>query len=1191
MAAAMEYSEEQLNYNRICYVTTDVLAEGLRTIFKQEWDNRFKTTLGEWKDEPRNGMDFYNGESPRNQRRNAHLLATMINGDRAEWDCTMLFYAILFSDCIHSLNPVVKSNVDNLRKFRNEEFAHMPKGHLSDPDFQLAIGKVHTAFQGLGLSSLKIQQISNQRSFPTEELRGVLKKVDDLKQSQEKEDLQEKGKEIEGKEKKLQEKEEQRQVLEDQLHNEISSFCILPPKPSHDVAERDCEVAEITKQLKQLKSANENSLSYLYISGNPGSGKSQLASLVAKQFYDEVQKIPFASSFVMTLNAESPATLLESYISFARYLKSPEYAVTNTISSKDLTTEEKITNLKTLISTKIEIYTSWLLVVDNVTSISRVHVNLPQSGRGQLLITTQDTTSIPLTSSSIQHISVSTGMDPRDARKLLAMLSGITDSEMEKQVAQALDHQPLALASAATYVRQVRQNKNTSDFGWSDYLEKLNKGQRGTTETILAETNPSYQKSMTAAITLAVEKAISSDKVIDHAFSFLSLCALQPLRQDIVINYITNVDKEIKDKELISMRIQRCSLLLFEEEESGVFIRVHQVVHNVINSLIEDRPMSQQLQSVNTAIRSFNQFIEDNSSVDWNDLDSFVNSKHIVSHLETLIIRIKNLLRKQALSQDAQSCVTNVQHYPRYFQKLGEMCQRHCAFDAAMTYFDHALESVQCSEDYNDEDMADAHFYIGDIHRDLGEFHQAREHFEYELSIRLKKLGPDHVDVATTYNNLGILHSDLGDLEQAKECYERVLTILLEKLGPDHVDVATTYNNLGTLHSDLDDLEQAKECYDRALTIGLEKLGPDHLDDLEQAKECYDRALTIRLEKLGPDHVDVATTYNNLGTLHSDLGDLEQAKECYDRALTIGLEKLGPDHVAVATTYNNLGVLHSDLGDLEQAKECYDRALTIGLEKLGPDHVDVATTYNNLGNLHRKLDDLEQAKECYDRALTVRLEKLGPDHVDVATTYNNLGTLHSDLGDLEQAKECYDRALTIGLEKLGPDHVDVATTYNNLGNLHRKLDDLEQAKECFERALTIRLEKLGPDHVDVAPTYNNLGVLHSDLGDLEQAKECYDRALTIGLEKLGPDHVDVATTYNNLGVLHSKLGDLEQAKECYDHALTIRLEKLGPDHVAVATTYSNLGALHSDLSDLQQAKECYDCALTIRLEKLGPDWV
>ena len=93
-------------------------------------------------------------------------------------------------------------------------------------------------------------------------------------------------KEVDNLKLELQEKEEQRQILEDQLQTEVSPFCVLPPKPSHDVAGRDNEVPKINQQLKELKDANESRLSYLYISGNPGSGKSQLAGLVAKKIFD-----------------------------------------------------------------------------------------------------------------------------------------------------------------------------------------------------------------------------------------------------------------------------------------------------------------------------------------------------------------------------------------------------------------------------------------------------------------------------------------------------------------------------------------------------------------------------------------------------------------------------------------------------------------------------------------------------------------------------------------------------------------------------------------------------------------------------------------------------------------------------------------------------------------------------------------
>ena len=182
MASSKEYTDEQLNYYKICYVTTKLLAEGLREIFKQEWDKRYKTIKGEWKDEPRNGMDFYNGESPRNQTRNAHLLATMKNGNSGEWDCTMLFYAILFSDCVGpDLSAIVRKNVDDLRNFKNE-FAHVPQGRLSAIDFQNALSKVEVAFHALGLPTAKIRDLRYQKTFPTKDLAKVLKEVDNLKQ-------------------------------------------------------------------------------------------------------------------------------------------------------------------------------------------------------------------------------------------------------------------------------------------------------------------------------------------------------------------------------------------------------------------------------------------------------------------------------------------------------------------------------------------------------------------------------------------------------------------------------------------------------------------------------------------------------------------------------------------------------------------------------------------------------------------------------------------------------------------------------------------------------------------------------------------------------------------------------------------------------------------------------------------------
>ena len=90
------------------------------------------------------------------------------------------------------------------------------------------------------------------------------------------------------------------------------------------------------------------------------------------------------------------------------------------------------------------------------------------------------------------------------------------------------------------------------------------------------------------------------------------------------------------------------------------------------------------------------------------------------------------------------------------------------------------------------------------LHNDFGDHQQAKEYYERALSIKLNKLGPDHVDVARTYHNMGNLHKALGEHQQAKEYYARALCIQLNKLGPDHVDVARTYRLIGDMQRVLD---------------------------------------------------------------------------------------------------------------------------------------------------------------------------------------------------------------------------------------------------------------------------------------------------------------------------------------------------------------------------------------------------
>ena len=819
---------------------------------------------------------------------------------------------------------------------------------------------IETVEKRIGLEDLlektenELQETGEKRRNLTDQLKTTEERhrnlKDNFRETEERrksleDQLQEKEKQLKSLEDQQKKFEFQRQVLSEQLLNDTSPFCILPPKPSHDIASRDVEVADITNQLQELKRADASNLSILYICGNPGSGKSQLAGLVAKRFYEKAQEDSCSKVFVMTLNAETLDTLLDSYITFARQMKCPEDAITQIHISKDLKTEDKINSLISLISSKIGQYESWLLLADNVKSLSEMHVHLPQQGHGQwgrgyLLITTQDSTCIPLTSTSIRHISVSEGMQSQEACSLLALISGISDSEIGELVARELDYQPLALASAATYVKQLRQSKRFSEFGWNDFLRKVEEGKRYATEALLTEISPCYQKSMTTVTTLAVEEVMQSDSIIAHALSFLSLLSSQPLNVDIMVNYIVSVDEGLKDEEMIIKKLQRCSLILSHEDKFGFHIWVHQLVRDVVNSLIEDYPESHHVKTLNSAIAAFDQFIDDNLPKE--SSDSIFQSYALALHLKCFILSFENVLSKVSFPQIVQPGM----------EKLGKICENHCHYQAAKKFYEFTLQAFLQKFGPEHTSVVTSYNSLGLLHGKMGDFEKAKKYHELALSVAQKKLGPENVQVATCYNNLGLVHDTLGDFEKAKKYHKLALRIKREKLGPENVQVAASYNNLGLVH--------------------------DKMGHFEKAKEYHELALSIRQKELGPEDVQVTACYNNLGSLHHRLGDFEKAKECHELALSITQKKLGPENVQVAASYDNLGLVHDKLGDSEKAKEYHELARSIRQKKVGPVRINDAslpTTSSLVRSVYSAQGIFLQAEECYDPALNYRFRK------------------------------------------------------------------------------------------------------------------------------------------------------------------------------------------------------------------------
>ncbi len=287
----------------------------------------------------------------------------------------------------------------------------------------------------------------------------------------------------------------------------------------------------------------------------------------------------------MTLDGKDLDNLLYTYEDFCRRLNCNESVLENIInSSKPIV--ERIKDLRSQVITRIKNWKIWWLIVDNVENLANISPLLPQMGdevwnNGQIILTTQNRTSVPPDHSFTKHVSISLGMNEKECRQFLALLSSTDAADpFLDAVAEKLDRQPLAMAAAAVYLRQVAEANFCPEFSWQDYLGKLEKGKTKLAEERLLLLNSAYSSTMSAAVFLAVKQCAKSNLILNHLFHLFSLISFQAFPLDLIAVYIQQQIEDL-DTEDIYLAIKCCSLFIPAGCEDRDIV-IHRVTHEAI---------------------------------------------------------------------------------------------------------------------------------------------------------------------------------------------------------------------------------------------------------------------------------------------------------------------------------------------------------------------------------------------------------------------------------------------------------------------------------------------------------------------------------------------------------------------------------------------------------------------------------
>jgi len=234
---------------------------------------------------------------------------------------------------------------------------------------------------------------------------------------------------------------------------------------------------------------------------------------------------------------------------------------------------------------------------------------------------------------------------------------------------------------------------------------------------------------------------------------------------------------------------------------------------------------------------------------------------------------------------------------------------------------------------------------MGSLHRDLGDYAEARRLYQESLDIA-QQLG-DRATIAQALNNLGLMAQDQGDYAEARRLYQESLDTA-QQLG-HRAGVANTLHNLAMLAHRQGDYAEARRLYQESLDI---------------AQQLGDRA-------------GVAISLHQLGMLAQDQGDYAEARRLYQESLA-AKQQLG-HRAGVANTLHNLAMLAHRQGDYAEARRLYQESLDIK-QQLG-DRAGVATSLAQLAFLEEAEGNRERALDLTRQAQQIMIGLGNPEHI------------------------------------------------------------------------------------------------------------------------------------------------------------------------------------------------------------------
>ena len=150
---------------------------------------------------------------------------------------------------------------------------------------------------------------------------------------------------------------------------------------------------------------------------------------------------------------------------------------------------------------------------------------------------------------------------------------------------------------------------------------------------------------------MAIMRALESDEVLRKVFYLFSLCAPESLPMEVAVDFV-KLRVIRRTEELIKTKLFKASLLSCSHDKDGsyTFIRMHNIVHDVLKSIITSNiDSTDRVQCISNVIEIFHSLMDENINRLHSSRHVFAKVHVITSHCKVLHVIVNTDFTKSKL--------------------------------------------------------------------------------------------------------------------------------------------------------------------------------------------------------------------------------------------------------------------------------------------------------------------------------------------------------------------------------------------------------------------------------------------------------------------------------------------------------------------------------------------------------------